>query len=248
MAKLLNPTFNPDPWITFLVHQLITVTTYPFYLFERLLVLAASGTLFFCLASPTVVFVALLSFSPTKQTAKTVFINFDNTSCWPISVVFCLSIMNAPDWCFSCLDAAVHLAEEKPELRKNLPRALLWIISVGTATGLPMMLAVLFSVHEMNEAINNSLRIVCLALFLPVSGRKAGAITLQVLVLLITMATIIRIHAWQSRMAWAFARNNGFSFHRYLAAIAPAPFHTQIWAHLWSCIWASLIGAVYLGP
>ncbi|KAL3293835.1 HNM1-Choline permease, partial [Colletotrichum asianum] len=133
---------QPDPRITFLVYQIITVTTCSFDLFESLLGLAAKGSLFFCLASQIVMFMALLSFSPTKQTAKTVFVDFENTSGWPIG----------------------------------------------------------------------------LACFLG------------------------------SRMACAFARNKGFPFHRYLAAIAPAPFHTQIWAHLWSCIWASLIGAVYLGP
>lgn len=90
-----------------------------------------------------------------------------------------------------------YLADEILEPRKNVPKALLWTIVVDTANEPPMMLAISFSVSDMNEIINNSFGFVSLALFLLVSDRKAGAITLQVLSFLIKVAAIIRIHAYR---------------------------------------------------
>ncbi|KAL6415931.1 Choline transport protein [Ilyonectria robusta] len=48
-------------------------------------------------------------------------------------------------------------------------------------------------------------------------------------------------------MAWAFSRDRGFPFHTYLSQIAPEPFGTPIWAHVWSCAWTAVLGCFYLG-
>ncbi|KAL5592118.1 hypothetical protein FOVSG1_011007 [Fusarium oxysporum f. sp. vasinfectum] len=245
MVSVTHPDFNYKPWMGFVGFQVLNLLAFTFNCFERVLPWVSRFLLVFTVCTVIIVFVGILAASTHKQSADNLFVNLYNISGWPNGVAFLIGL-NAPNWAFSCLDATVHLADEIPNPRKNIPRALLVTVALGSATGLPIILALFLSAPSINDIASSgtpSLQVFQEAF----KHNTAAALGLQSLVLISAAGAIIGIHTWQSRIAWAFSKDKGFPFHRFLSQIAPEPYGTPVFAHIWSCCWTSVLGCIYMG-
>ncbi|VUC36381.1 unnamed protein product [Clonostachys rosea] len=245
MVSLADPTFEYKPWMGFVGYQITNLLTFTFNLFERCLPWVSRSLLCFTIVTITILFVSLLSASPEKQTAENLFVNLYNISGWPDGVAFLIGL-NAPNWGFSCLDATVHLANEIPHPARNIPKALLVTVALGAFTGVLTTIALFLSAPDLESVVtaaSPSLEI----LYIAYRQNTGAAIAMQCLITISAAGAIIGVHTWQSRIALAFSRDKGFPFHKYLSQVAPEPFGTPIWAHVWSCAWVSLLGCIYLG-
>ncbi|CAG9952695.1 unnamed protein product [Clonostachys rosea f. rosea IK726] len=245
MVSIRNPDFIYQPWMGFVGYQIINIFLFLFNLYSKCLPYISSSLLIFTVSSLIVMFVSMLAVSSPKQDPSRVFVDLYNSSGWPDGVAFLIGI-NAPSWGFSSLDAVVHLADEIPNPRRNIPKALLLTVTVGSFTGILILLSAFFSATNL-ENIATSTTPSLQIFYQAFGGNLAAAVGLQALVTVSAAGSIIGIHTWQSRMAWAFSRDKGFPFHRYLNRIAPEPFATPIYAHIWSCAWTALLGCLYLG-
>jgi choline transport protein len=245
MVALTRPNFTFNSWQVFLAYQAINLAAFGFNLFERALPWVSRTLLVYTVLTLIVVFVAALAGPSAELPASQFFANLNNISGWPDGIAFILGL-NSSNWAFSCLDAAVHLADEIPEPRKNIPKALLATVCLGTFTGFLIIFSLFFASTDMASAV--SAAVPSLQIFYNAyNGNAAAALGLQILVTISAAGAIIGIHTWQSRIAWAFSRDRGFPFHRYMSQIAPEPFGTPIWAHVWSSLWVSVLGCLYLG-
>ncbi|KAL6242632.1 hypothetical protein RBB50_010278 [Rhinocladiella similis] len=248
MVRFVHPGFTAQdkPWVVFVVFQAINLLIFPVNCFEKLLPHVARAALLMAVCSAGIIFVSVLAASPSKQSAEFVFADFNNVSGWPTGVAFFIGINNA-NWSFSCLDAATHLADELPNPRRDIPKTLLYTMLLGFTTGIPCMLALYFSIQSVEDAIDGTSGVFIMELFLQVfSGNKSAALGLESLVLISTLVSIVGIHTWQSRMAWAFSRDKGFPLHKWQSVVSPMPFGTPIAAHAWSASWTALCGCLYL--
>ncbi|WZH50407.1 amino acid/polyamine transporter I [Fusarium acuminatum] len=243
MATMAHPSFVPKPWITFVGYQLVNLLAFGFNFFERCLPWCSKALLIYTPSILFAIFVALLAGDSHKQPAVAFFIDIKNISGWPTGLAFLIGL-NTSAWSFSCLDAVTHLADEIPQPKKNIPKALICTIAVGFVTGLPVVFALMFSTKDL-EAIGAA-AVPSLEIFHQLYNSKAAAIALQSLVTASAFGAAIGSHTWQSRMAWAFSRNKGLPFSRHLSQVTGAPFHTPIWSHIWSNIWVVLLGCLYL--
>ena len=246
MATLANPGLTIQPWQIFLGFQALNLACFPVNCVERGLGYFGKLALIMAISSTIVIFIAVLAVAPTKQSAAFFFTDFTNVSGWPTGLAFFIGI-NAPNWNFSCLDAATHLADELPDPRRNIPRVLVLTVLVGFITGLPVLMAMYFCVQSVDDAINGVSGIFSMEVFLQVfTGNKAAALGLEALVLIPGIFSIVGIHTWQSRMAWALSRDGGFPSSKYLARVASAPFGSPVYAHAWSASWTAMCGFLYL--
>ncbi|KAK2755793.1 het domain-containing protein [Colletotrichum kahawae] len=243
MIATANPGFVYHPWMGFIGFQSINILASGFNLFERLLPWVSKTLLLYTCSMVFAVFVALLAGRSEKQTAHSFFAEIYNVSGWPDGVAFLIGL-SPTNWAFSCLDAVVHLTDEIPQPRKNIPMALLCTAALGTFTGLPIVFALFFSATDLPAIAASTTP--SLELFYQVYNSKTVAVVLQSLVTLSAAGAMIGCHTWQSRMAWAFSKDRAFPFHRHMSKIAPKPFNVPIWAHVWSCFWVALPGCLYL--
>ncbi|KAF4834401.1 Swainsonine transporter swnT [Colletotrichum tropicale] len=208
--------------------------------FERILPQLGSGCLIFTVLSILAIVVSLFAGSTERATSEQFFTDYYNISGWPKGVAFLIGI-NGLNWSFSCLDAVVHIAEEIPQPSRNIPKALMWTIVVGFTTGMLTILALYINITDM-ETQTDFLTVV----YYIFRQNKHAAFGLQSLVLVSTTGAMFGVQTWQSRLAWAFARNRGFPFQSYLRRVVPSPFNTPVWAILWSACWTALLSFVYL--
>ncbi|VUC22146.1 unnamed protein product [Clonostachys rosea] len=243
MITLANPDFPNHPWIVFVGYQLANLLAAGFNFFGKSLSWVSKALLIYTPCIVFTVFVACLAGRHEKQPADAIFLEVTSVSGWPTGLAFIIGF-NPSAWSFSCLDAATHLADEIPQPQKNIPKALLCTVALGFVTGLPIILSLLFSAVDLDAL--SSVTAPSLEIFRQVYQSDKVAIILSSLVVLSAWGATIGSQTWQSRIAWAFAKDKGFPFHSRLGSVAGKPFLAPIWAHVWSSILCAILGCLYL--
>jgi choline transport protein len=247
MYALRNPGVEERPWEVFLVYQIVNILVMGLNFSSKIMPMTGRIYLYISMAAFAIIFVGILARAPVKQPAFFVFTSFVNLTGWNDGIAFCTGLLGV-NWGFSALDAVTHMAEEIPDPRRNVPRALFATVGVGAVLAWPMALAILFCIKDIKSVVETDTGLVSLGFFLQVfEGNSAGAIGLQCLLLVSSLGAVFGIHTWQSRLAWSIARDKGFPFSSYIGKVAPAPFNVPVWAHIWSNLFVALLGCLYLG-
>lgn len=243
VVSLARPNFAYQRWMGFFAMEGYNVLAASLTIYEYLLPKMANTLLVYVIIVTLAIFVSLLAPSNPKQSAAVVFgaREYFNLSGWPDGIAFLIG-MNGVNWCFSCLDAATHLAEEIHNPRKNIPVALLSITGMGLLVGIMMSLAIFFAASD----LENTTDIISL-LNAVYNNNHTCAYVFGGALLLCLINALASAHAWQARITWSLSRDLGTPFHTYMRRLAPAPFHTPLWATLWGTCWVGLCGFLYLG-
>lgn len=247
MIILRNPDFKFSRWQLFIGYQITNLVIACTNLVEAWLPKFSLFNMWWSVTSIVIIFITVLAASPTKQSGSFVFTEFINTSGWHSKGVAFLTGMLGSNWGFTNLDAVTHMAEEIPNPSTNIPRVLISTVCTGIAVSFPYAIALMFSIQSVDDLVSTPTGVTSLELFRQAVGNDSGAIGLQCLVLIAFVGAIQGVHTWQSRVAWAFARDHGWPLSSKLAQIAPSPFETPIWAHMWSLGAVALLGCLYLG-
>lgn len=237
-----DPSFSYKPWMGFVGYQILNVLTLLAACFERILPKVSRMLLFFTVSSMVSIFITLFAMSPQRSSAWEAMGDIENISGWPNGVAILIAL-NGVNWGFSCLDLVVHISEEIPNPRINVPKALMWTVIVGFGSGLIIVLAVVVNIGKVDPTTDNSSMAILLKIC---GGNVAAASGLWSLPMISTIGAVWGIHTWQSRLAWALACQKGLPMNRLLRRIAPSPFHTPVWALVVSSIISSIFGCLYL--
>ena len=242
LVGIANPDFEYHQWMGFLCFLGITWSAAGMVIFERALPTISRFMLYWSIATMLSVVICLLAPHRPKQSAAVVFgaADYYNQSGWSDGMAFLVGL-GGINWGFSCLDAATHLAEEIPEPRKNIPKALMYTTITGLLVGLCVVLAIFFAATDLDTTTS-----ILGLLYTVYDGDPRCAYVVGAAILVLAWGAVIGCHTWHSRIAWSLSRDKGFPFHAHLQRLAPAPFHTPLWAILWGSCWVSICGFLYL--
>lgn len=244
---MMHPDFIYKPWHVFVAYQLLNIFCFFFNCYGRWLPQIANSALYISLFSFVVITITVLSCSSGNyQSADFVFREFNNQTGWSSAgIAFLVGLVN-PNWSFSCLDCATHLAEEVANPESVIPIAIMGTVAIGFVTSFCYSIAMFFSIHNLDAIYNSNTGVPIFDIYLQALGNRAGAICLGVLIFLTAIGCNIASHTWQQRLCWSFARDNGLWGSRWWSRVDPrlgVPFN----AHLMSCVWCAIIGCIYLG-
>ena len=242
LVSLTRPDFVYKKWMGFLCFQGYQWTAAVMVIYEKALPAISKTLMYFSVVTMLSIFICLLAPSREKQSAAVVFgaDGYYNQSGWSDGMAFLIGISGI-NWGFSCLDAATHLAEEIPEPRRNIPRALLYTIVIGLCVGLCINLAMFFAATDLDTTTS-----ILGLIYTVYNGNPTCAYVLGSMIMVLAWGAVIGCHTWHSRIAWSLSRDKGFPFHGHLQRLAPAPFYTPLWAILWGVFWITLCGILYL--
>ncbi len=92
-------------------------------------------------------------------------------------------------------------------------------ILLNGALGFAMIIAFLFTIGNMESALKNPTGYDFLYVFERATRSKAGATAMSGLLITMGMGATIGIMASASRQTWAFARDGGLPFSKYLSRV-----------------------------
>lgn len=234
-------------WMVFVTYEIVNFLLVFANIWERPLPYISSVSLYTSILSFLVITITVLACTKGEfQDPKFVFATFNNGTGWSSSgIAFIVGLVN-PNWSFSCLDCATHLAEELIHPERDVPIAIMGTVAIGFITSFSYLIAMFFSIKDLDELFNSVTGVPILDIYYQVLGNKAGAIVLEVLVLLTAIGCNINSHTWQARLCWSFARDNGLPGSRYWSKVNQKT-KVPINAHIMSCIWCAIIGCIYMG-
>lgn len=235
-----------ESWHVVVAYQLINFFCFLFNCVGKLLPAVAKVTLYVSLISYLVILVTVPACANPHASSEYVFGHFVNSTGWKSDgMAFIVGLIN-PNWIFACLDSATHLAEEVPQPEKNIPIAIMATVGIGFVTSWTYCISMFFGIKDLDQLINSPTGVPILQLYYQALNNKAGAIVMETLLIVTGMGCQIACHTWQSRLAWAFARDRGLPGHRWMAKVN----HTldvPLVAHSVSCFIVGLLGLLYLG-
>lgn len=244
--NLMHPTHVTKTWQLFVIYQLVNVFLVIFNCYGKYLPYIADWALYTSLFSYVVItIVVLVCARGNYASAEFVFTDFQNNTGWSSAgIAFIVGLIN-PNWSFSCLDSASHLAEEVFEAEKVIPIAILGTVTIGMVTSLTYSIAMFYSITDLDSIINAGTGMPILDIYYQALNNKAGAICLGTLILFTAIGCTISSHTWQARLCWSFSRDNGLPFSKYLSVIDPN-LGVPLNAHLFSSFLVAILGCLYL--
>lgn len=162
-----------------------------------------------------VAFITILTCSNEKQSTKVVFAQWVNVTGWPDGLAFLLATGQAM-YGFLGLDGATHIAEEIPNPERTVPRVIVMIMVIGSATGIPWTVAFLFSTTDLDQVSGALIPIS--EVFLQSIRSQAAATFFTVWVCFVYYGALVCL-VTSGRLIWAFSRDGGLPYSRTFSRI-----------------------------
>ncbi|MCJ1391115.1 hypothetical protein MMC18_003977 [Xylographa bjoerkii] len=217
---ILNyPNYTPENWQgTLLFIAVLSFALFVNTYLGRVLPGIESLTLIFYILGFLAVLIPLVYLAPHKS-AEEVFTVFQNLGGWSTTGLSFFIGFITPMGSFLGLDGADHIAEECQSANKVIPRAMLISMGINGVLGFAMLLAVLFCMGDITQAVFSVTGYPFIDIMVYGTGSVNGGTSLAAIMLSINVLSSTAVLATASRMLWAFARENGVPFSRFIARV-----------------------------
>ncbi|KAF9888897.1 hypothetical protein FE257_008267 [Aspergillus nanangensis] len=220
--NLSHPDFDIKAWQAFLIAVVFILLSSLLNFHESVITKSVVLGLWWCLMSCYAI--TIIPAAVAKEHAGPIFIfnSTENSSGWSSTgMAFLVGMINA-NYAFGLIDAGVHMAEEIPEPEKNVPKALFMAVGIGFITAWPLACALIDCAVDIDAIAGTSTGVPLLQLFyLSLRNNVAGSIFMQLLVVTSYFWCIAAAQTYQSRICWAFSRDQGLPFSRLWSQVHP---------------------------
>ncbi|KAF2456314.1 putative amino acid permease [Lineolata rhizophorae] len=244
VAAFNNPGYEPTQWQIYLMSALaIILCGTVACLLPKLLPLVNQSFFAFSLLGFVVSFVAVLAGSDTKQSGDVVFVEFINNTGWSDGTAFMVAVGTCM-YSFLATDATTHIAEEVPNPGRHVPRVMMLTMAIGIFTSVCWAVAFMFSTNDLDDVVGSALPI--FSVYHQALSSSAAASAFSIWLMWLYWGASIGCIATTGRLAWAFARDNGFPFSRFLAKVHPT-LKMPVNATVVSVTFVVLYNLIYIG-
>ncbi|KAJ5136505.1 amino acid transporter, partial [Penicillium atrosanguineum] len=244
LAGIYHPNYIAEAWQTWMIYSLLVliataiVCFLPAALPRAEMVMFVSSFLGFVVSLVTV-----LAMQTNKQSAKAVFIKYENTSGWSDGTSFIIGLGTCM-YAYLAIDGACHIAEELPAPSRDVPRAMGLTMLIGIMTVMPWTVAFLFSITDTDAVAASSIPVY--TIYLQATRSQPAATVLTVWILFVYFGALVSCIVTTGRLAYAFARDGGLPYSGFFARIHPtyqAPVNVTV-----ACAAVVIIyGLIYIG-
>ncbi|KAH7007493.1 putative amino acid transporter [Ilyonectria destructans] len=159
------------------------------------------------------ILIALVVRSSPKPSARQVFVDVINETGWTSDgLVFLINLLPGVT-AINGFDSAAHLAEEVPQPAKHIPRVMIGTVLLCGFSGLPMVIAFLFSITDAEKLLSSAQPVLQL-LYDSLDSMPLFVIGGLIYVGLFTFASG-SILTTSSRVWWSFARSGAVPFPKW---------------------------------
>ncbi|KAK5193573.1 polyamine transporter tpo5 [Exophiala xenobiotica] len=171
-----------------------------------------------------------------KNTAKDVFATFVDSGSWGNIGTACLVSQVSVLYCNLGSDSACHISEEVSDAGLTVPRVMWWSFVLNVLLGILMLITMLFCIGTLDDAVHAE--VPYLQLFVN-TGSNAVAFALTIILLVLIFSGNITALATTSREVFAFSRDRGFPFSKWLSKMERKrniPFNSVYATAFWSAV------------
>ena len=249
MWNLFHPDYVPQRWHVFVAYLIITWLCASTVLFaNRGLPLINNIGLFLILAGVvTTILICAIMPSTTHSshaTSSAVWTDWQNSTGWPSGFAFLAGMLNGA-YAIGTPDCVSHLAEEIPNPRTNVPKAIGAQMLTGFTTGLLYLIALSYSIHDFSAVISTPYLNPLGEVYSQATSTRAGALGLLIVIFLPNACTCVGDYITAGRMLYTLARDDATPFSAWIGSLHPR-YQNPFNATLVCALISTVLAAVYV--
>ena len=121
-------------------------------------------------------------------------------------------------------DCVAHMAEEIENAGVTVPRAMVWTFLLNVPFTFGLLLTYLFCIGNVTDALASPTGFPFMYVFQKATGSVGGATGMTIVILLLLIMITISTMASTSRQTFAFARDNGLPFSKWIGHVSEISF------------------------
>jgi amino acid transporter len=251
MYALMHPGFVPQTWNVFVSFLICSWVCCAIVLFmNRWLPYIGNIGMFFILSG---VFITIIVCAVMPHVNDTGYMSNDDVwATWSNGTnykqqgfVFVMGMLNGA-YSVGTPDCSSHLAEEIPKPSRNIPKAVLAQMAVGFITGILYMIAIFYSIQDLESVQNSSYKFPLAEIYHQATGSRGGALGLLIIAFLPTLVTACGCYITAGRTLWTISRDRATPFPSWLGHINTT-FHNPFNATLTCGVVVTILACIYLG-
>ena len=158
--------------------------------------------------------------SPHNSTSA-VFSTFSNGGGWSNFGFGILTSQTPALYLLIGSDGAAHMAEETKDASLNVPRGIIGSYVIGALSGLIMLITFCFAYtpQALDSDVMAATNFAFMAVYETTTGTAGGAQALIAVIIVLTFFSATNFMASASRQTYAFARDGGMPFSKYISKV-----------------------------
>ncbi|KAJ3809024.1 choline transport protein [Lentinula lateritia] len=151
--------------------------------------------------------------------AASVFTTWDNQTGWPSGVAFLTGMLNGA-YTIGTPDAITHIAEELPNPKRDLPKAIAAQMIIGTLTSFAFAVVIMFAITDLDAVLNTGTSFPLAEIYRQATGNTAATFILLFIIILAQVGCLLGTYTVAGRCWWALARDDATPFSGFFSAVS----------------------------
>ncbi|KAL7620413.1 hypothetical protein AAE478_009408 [Parahypoxylon ruwenzoriense] len=248
-ATYHQDTYVPEAWHVYVTYVLVLWISTAFVIFaNRLVPYTQDCGMFFVMVGGIITIIVISAMQPnTHASNHFVWGSFEenNLTGWQGGVAFLLGVLNGA-FTIGTPDAITHIAEELPQPRRDLPKAIGFQLGFGFLYAFAFAIAIGYAITDLS-ALQGGINTYPLAvIYQQATGSPGATFGLLFILFLSSMCCCVGTVLTNSRTYWALARDNAVPFSSIFGRVNEG-LSCPIYATLFVSVIATGLGAIPLG-
>lgn len=248
MYAVFHPTFAPAPWHTFVAFVLVVWLCTAFVIFcNRLLPYMQHIGLFLVVGGGLITIIVCAAMPKEHAPSSLVWSNFqeNNLTGWGPGLAFLTGVLNGA-FTIGTPDAVTHMAEELPNPRVDLPKAVFAQVGLGFLTTFCFGIAIFYGITNLSAITDSSATFPLAEVYAQATGNAGGTFGLLLIIFLSVMICTTGTILMVGRLWWALARDNATPFASFFSRVSHK-LSCPVEATILCAILTTGFGAIQLG-
>lgn len=245
MYALSHPDYTAEAWHAYIPFLIITWSCTAFIIFGNRFMPWTQSIGLFILILGGIVTIIVVSTMSKHASNSFVWTDFVNATGWSDSVAFLTGVLNGA-FTIGTPDAVTHIAEEFPDPRRDIPKAIAAQIILGTVTSFCYAIAILYAITDIDAMLSSPGSFPLATVYAQATGSAAGACGLLLIIFFSILVCAVDTTLTVSRIWWALARDNAVPFAPLFAHVNER-LSCPVASTLFAAILCSAFGAIQIG-
>ncbi|CAK7234802.1 hypothetical protein SBRCBS47491_009072 [Sporothrix bragantina] len=159
--------------------------------------------------------------------------------------VFLAGMLNGA-FAVGAIDCVTHIAEEIPNARVNIPKALACQVGMGFLTGFSYLIVIFYGTSDLGSITSADPFCPIGDIYLQATGSRAGAVGLLMVLVLPIFCATSGCYVTTGRTIYALGRDGATPFASKIGSVSER-WKSPVWATFACGIFMTIVGAIYVG-
>ncbi|KAF2723996.1 choline transport protein [Polychaeton citri CBS 116435] len=246
MYAIFHPEFAIQPWHSYVAFVCITWLCTAVVIFGNSWIPKLQNVgLFLVIIGGLVTIIVVAAMPQRHATTSFVWTEWQNLTGWGGGVAFLTGVLNGA-FTIGTPDAVTHLAEEMPNPKVDLPKAIFAQVGLGFVTAFCFAITILYAINDLGAVTNSNGSFPLAEVYHQATGNAGGTFGLLLIILFSILICSIGTVLMVGRLWWVLARDNATPFSRFFSNVNE-DLSCPIEATVFCAILTTGLGAIQLG-